>query len=52
MSNTQYRSFVLASRSAFCSNWKRDRPFASSATNSPSMTQGFVMVRSACAMLG
>ena len=25
MSNTQYRSFVLSSRSAFCSNWKSTR---------------------------
>ena len=47
MSNTQYRSFVLPSRNAFCSNWKRDRPFASSATSSPSMTQGSLCMAAA-----
>ena len=38
-SKTQYCSLAFLSCSAFCRSWKRDRPRASSATSSQSMTQ-------------
>ena len=38
-SKTQYCSLAFLSCRAFCRSWKRDRPRASSATSSQSMTQ-------------